>query len=511
MMLARTAMTGVRRGGHWYRQGTRTRTTAAAITKASLLNNSHHVAVMPGVAAMSVAAAGLAFVINSSSPSLVVVSSWSPILFSSCQEKETQPVEFDANVARETRATPPEHHASAAAPLSRRLTKAAITAETKLVDIIVPTVQATVRAARLVKTALCMVMDYEVAKWSNQLSSIMTTDPIKDRTTNNGDISGDEQQQRKYWEAELEHRELELEHWQLVYTGQKKEVAATSPSSSSSSSSKYDDDHRTSTYNPHETNTDLTVRKRQQKQAMQEAARRLAQAEEELHRLGGNGESAKSRLHRRAAQRLLELCHTNGGAYIKVGQHLANLDYLIPPEYIQVLSTLLDEAPQSSEHNVRAVIQEDLGGTVEELFDHWNPIPIASASLAQVHVAHDKTTGQKLAVKVQHRGLQETSVGDIVAVTTVVRLVEWLVTDFTFGWIADELAPHLPRELDFVREGQNSERAAYHLQQCAPGLDCIVPQVIWNKTTSRVLTMTFEEGFKATDTQAMEESGLNKA
>ena len=129
-------------------------------------------------------------------------------------------------------------------------------------------------------------------------------------------------------------------------------------------------------------------------------------------------------------------------------------------------------------------------------------------SHAKVHVAYDKETGRKLAVKIQHAGLRETSRGDIFAVTSVVRIIESIFEDFTFGWIADEIAPHLPKELDFTREGRNAERAAAHIAES--GLDCVVPKVLWKKTAARVLTMEFEEGFKATDLDAIQNSGLNK-
>ena len=172
------------------------------------------------------------------------------------------------------------------------------------------------------------------------------------------------------------------------------------------------------------------------------------------------------------------------------------------------MSTLYDDTPQSSYDDVCRVIEEDLNGRIEDLFDRFDPKPIASASLAQVHVAYDKTTGKKLAVKVQHRGLRETSMGDIFTVTTVVRLMDKWFEDFTFGWIADEIAPHLPKELDFTLEGRNSEQAAANIAKT--GLRCVIPKVIWTKTAPRVLTMEFEEGFKATDITEIEKSGLNK-
>ena len=133
-------------------------------------------------------------------------------------------------------------------------------------------------------------------------------------------------------------------------------------------------------------------------------------------------------------------------------------------------------------------------------------IPTASASLAQVHTATCKETGKKLAIKVQHRGLRETSKGDLLAMGTVVMLADAIFEEFKFGWICEELTPQLPKELDFVNEGRNAEEAAANLERT--GLDCVVPRVLWDFTSSRVLTMEFEEGFKATDVESIERAGI---
>ena len=332
-------------------------------------------------------------------------------------------------------------------------------------NLVIPTLEATTRAFRLVRTAVLMVVDYEFAKVAPYFESAK-------------EIHDD--QERAYWESELGHREILLEKAQMEYA------------------------------NGH-LDDDLPVRERKEakvhkKEEMHQAAVALAEAEEHLMKMGGD--SPKNKVHRKAAQRLLQLCRDNGGVYIKLGQHLANLDYLVPEEYIDVLSKLFDDNPQTKYEDVCRVIEEEFGRKVEQLFDDFDPEPIASASLAQVHVAYEKETGRKLAVKVQHAGLRETSKGDVFAVTTVVRLIDSLFEDFTFGWIADEIAPNLPKELDFEREGRNSEKAAAHILEA--GLNCVVPKVIWNHTSSRVLTMEFEEGFKANDLDAIENAGLNK-
>jgi hypothetical protein len=116
--------------------------------------------------------------------------------------------------------------------------------------------------------------------------------------------------------------------------------------------------------------------------------------------------------HLRNAVRLRDMCSTNKGIYIKLGQHLAMLDYILPEEYTKTLSSLLARTPTSSWEDVEKTLCEEfqVPQAVPYLFDSIETEPIASASLAQVHVAYKD--GMKLAVKVQHRGLLEESTMD---------------------------------------------------------------------------------------------------
>jgi hypothetical protein len=127
-------------------------------------------------------------------------------------------------------------------------------------------------------------------------------------------------------------------------------------------------------------------------------------------------ESSFAEAHRRSAFRLHALCEANGGVYIKLGQHISQLDYLFPKEIISVLRKLLNDTPQSSYESVRAVIKAELGQYPEEIWTEFESKPIASASLAQVHVARDKE-GRKYAVKVQHEALRVMAESDIAAVS----------------------------------------------------------------------------------------------
>lgn len=249
---------------------------------------------------------------------------------------------------------------------------------------------------------------------------------------------------------------------------------------------------------PHLSFAERVTAKRHEKEAMLRIAHELAQIQDQL---------GPDPVHTKAAKRILELCHTNRGVYIKVGQHLASLDYLIPAEYTTVLSALFDDNPRTAPDKVAQILQEELGQTPAQLFDSFDDTPVASASLAQVHVAYKN--GQKLAVKIQHADLHETAMGDIRALVTVSRWAEEFFPNFTWGWIARELEPLLPQELDFGNEGRNAERAAVNFRRV--GLhDVVVPSILWEYTTSRVLTMGFEEGCKATDVEEIAKQGMDK-
>lgn len=220
-----------------------------------------------------------------------------------------------------------------------------------------------------------------------------------------------------------------------------------------------------------------------------EARRRVLTASRVLAQRGSSAQS--DALHQRNAARLLALARANGGAYLKIAQHAAQLDYLLPPAYIDAFESCLDDAPRSSYAQVRSVLREE--GFGEQLV--LDRDPIASGSLAQVH--RGRFGDREVAVKVQHRGLRETSVGDVDVCVAATRLVERLFPEFKLGWLADEIAPHLAIELDFRIEAENCRRSATHF---ASWRSVAVPTVL--AESSRVLVMSFETGHNATSRTA---------
>ena len=114
----------------------------------------------------------------------------------------------------------------------------------------------------------------------------------------------------------------------------------------------------------------------------------------------------------------------------------------MPEQYTRGLSALFEHNRCSDIADVRRVVQEELGAPPEQLFASFDPEPIASASLAQVHRATRRGTGEPLAVKVQHAGMLDACAADLRAVSLAVGLAEWLFPDeFRLGWVLAELAP----------------------------------------------------------------------
>ncbi|XP_061651523.1 aarF domain-containing protein kinase 1 isoform X1 [Phyllopteryx taeniolatus] len=213
----------------------------------------------------------------------------------------------------------------------------------------------------------------------------------------------------------------------------------------------------------------------------------------------------KSKVHRRSAERLRDLCCANRGTFIKVGQHLGALDYLLPEEYTSTLKVLHSRAPQSSMEEIVQVIREDFGKELSELFVLFEETPQGAASLAQVHkaVLHD---GRTVAVKVQHPKVQRQSSKDILVMEVLLRGVHWLFPDFAFMWLVEEAKKNMPLELNFLNEGHNSEIVSKKL---AHFTFLKVPMIHWDLSTKRVLTMEFAEGGQVNDREYMKTHGIN--
>jgi aarF domain-containing kinase len=216
-------------------------------------------------------------------------------------------------------------------------------------------------------------------------------------------------------------------------------------------------------------------------------------------------EKALCECHLRSAQELLKLCCDNGGVFIKVGQHIGALDYLLPDEYVETMKVLHSRAPEMPLDDIYSVLNEELGKDPTHLFASFDPEPLGTASLAQVHkaVLHN---GEVVAVKVQHKYVKKHSFVDIWTCDLLVRMVKTAFPQFSFMWLAEEMRINLPLELAFTQEAKNSEKVAKIFKDYTW---LKVPKIVWRFTTDRVLVMEYCAGAHINDVTALKKDGID--
>jgi ubiquinone biosynthesis protein len=206
---------------------------------------------------------------------------------------------------------------------------------------------------------------------------------------------------------------------------------------------------------------------------------------------------------RRAIERL-------GPTFIKVGQALSSRPDIVSEPLLSELRKLQDEVPPISFDQVRPVVETEFDSPLEDVFPEFDPTPIASASLGQVHVAK-LPSGEKVAVKVQRPGVREIIDTDIDIFLTQARWVSDH-TDVGSGidvvGIATEFAHALREEVDYLTEGDNAQ----HIRRAlADDESCMIPRVYWDFTTTRVLTLEFVDGVRLNRLDEVDAAGLDRA
>lgn len=201
--------------------------------------------------------------------------------------------------------------------------------------------------------------------------------------------------------------------------------------------------------------------------------------------------------HQRLGRSLKGAFEVLGPSYVKIGQLIASSPGVFPDGFAEEFKSCLDEVPPVPYRDVRAVILEELGKPPEDLYAAFDPVPVASASIAQVHHArlHD---GEEVVVKVQRPGIKARMRSDLRIAIRMSRLLELRSAQVrTFNPIAfiEDLVSSLSRELDFMVEGASMERFGANLIAFGNNPEVRVPQVRWSYTSTRVLTMERIYGF----------------
>ena len=202
-----------------------------------------------------------------------------------------------------------------------------------------------------------------------------------------------------------------------------------------------------------------------------------------------------------------------GPTYVKLAQLIASSPGLFPEVLSDELRSLLDRVPPVPPADVEHVVRRELGAGPEEVFARFDPIPLASASIAQVHTAtlHD---GSDVVVKVQRRGIRARVGADLRILAGAAQLLERVSAEGRIAkpiGVVEDFAATLAHELNFVLEGRAMERFAENLKVFGANEGVRVPQVYWRYSTPRVLTMERIYGHSIDDTDALRATGFDLA
>ncbi|CAE8595133.1 unnamed protein product, partial [Polarella glacialis] len=179
--------------------------------------------------------------------------------------------------------------------------------------------------------------------------------------------------------------------------------------------------------------------------------------------------------HQLCAREMREHAEEAKGLFIKVGQAMSAMVGTLPDAYPSELLSLTDHLPVSTSDEVYRTIEKDSGRPMSEIFLSFEAEPIASASIAQVHKACLRSTGELVAVKVQHEGVDRIFLEDVGTLSAVASQVAFWSPDLDFRKFAEEWGDSLPHELDFAQERRALERAGRVLREARN--EVIVPTV----------------------------------
>ncbi|WP_412068889.1 ABC1 kinase family protein [Rubrivirga sp. IMCC43871] len=223
-------------------------------------------------------------------------------------------------------------------------------------------------------------------------------------------------------------------------------------------------------------------------------------------RIRGRRWAARRRpaLHARNGRRVRRSILKLRGLFIKAGQLGSALTNLLPEPFRIELEGLQDRVPAGPPAAARARIESELGGPVATLFTRFDTLPVASASLAQVHRAR-LADGREVAVKVQHADIEAIARLDLHAIETILRAVGRFFGIRGLREQFREIEAVILSELDFAQEAQNMVEIAPAL---GPGVSA--PAVVPERSSRRVLTTDYVDGIKAGDFAALDAAGIDR-
>lgn len=213
--------------------------------------------------------------------------------------------------------------------------------------------------------------------------------------------------------------------------------------------------------------------------------------------------------HHSQAEHLRLAFEELGATFIKLGQILSTRSDILSSDFVNELSKLLDAVPPEPLSVIEAQIAKELCCPPSSIFASFEPVPLGSASIGQVH-AVTLLSGEEAVIKVQRPGIEDLVEEDLAILMDIARLAQrrtkWAHI-YDLPGMVEDFADTLRAELDYVREGRNAERTRANF----PEEEALqVPAIYWRYTTKRVLTMQRIHGIKISNLEALEEAGIDR-
>ena len=199
-----------------------------------------------------------------------------------------------------------------------------------------------------------------------------------------------------------------------------------------------------------------------------------------------------------------------GPTYVKFGQIIASSPGAFGEQLSKEFRSLLDSVPPADTAQVHKLLAAELGADPSELFASFDEEPFASASIAQVHFA-TLHTGEEVVVKIQRPGIRRRVAADLQILKRFARVAELAKTGRRLSAkdVVADFADNLAEELDFRIEAQSMEAWVSGLHSSPLGRNIKVPNVHWEFTSERVLTMERVHGVRIDDIAAIREQGFD--
>ncbi|QHN98309.1 uncharacterized aarF domain-containing protein kinase 1 isoform X2 [Arachis ipaensis] len=197
--------------------------------------------------------------------------------------------------------------------------------------------------------------------------------------------------------------------------------------------------------------------------------------------------------HQVAADKIYDMCTQLGGFFLKVAQIIGKPD-LAPAAWVKRLVTLCDQSPATPYQTLKIVLENELGQDIVDVFERFDLEPLGSASIAQVHRARLRGDKDDVVVKVQHPGVQDIMMTDIHNLQAFALYMQKTDIKFDLFSITKEMETQIGYEFDFRREADSMQRIRKFLYENNKRSPILVPRVIRDMVTRKVLVMEYMDG-----------------